>query len=69
MLGEQARLLIEQHGCLHGDHYSFNTQEFVAWSQEAGVSLSQDEATHLLQQFCQPMGMDSCEAIWRHYLR
>jgi hypothetical protein len=69
MLNEQAMSLIEQRGCLHGDHYSFNTQEFVVWSQEMGETMSQDEATHLLQQFCQPMGMDRSEAIWRHYIR
>ncbi len=69
MLSEQARLLIEQNGCLHGDHYSFNTGEFISWSQQAGERLSQDEASHVLQQFCQPIGMDSSETIWRHYLR
>jgi len=51
MLSEQARLLIEQNGCLHGDHYSFNTGAFISWSQQAGVRLSQDEAAMCCNNF------------------
>ena len=42
--------LIEAHGVFHGDHYSFNSDEFVQWcEQDAHQTLSLDQANHELR--------------------
>jgi|GEM_PF-3387340 len=52
----------------HGDHISFNTAEFMAWSQQAGDALSPQAAEHLLAEFCQPVGHGESGTMWRFFL-
>ena len=52
----------------HGDHISFNTAEFMAWSQQAGDALSPQAAEHLLAEFCQPVGHGESGTMWRYFL-
>ena len=44
MRNEEVVTLIEQYGYLHGDHYSFNTREFLQWSAQSGEPVSGEEA-------------------------
>ena len=69
MRDEQAVMLIEQCGYLHGDHYSFNTQEFLQWSAKGGEPVSEEEVERLLQPFCRAMGHGEEGTLWRHYIR
>ena len=69
MRNEQAVTLIEQYGYLHGDHYSFNTREFLQWSAQSGEPVSSEEAELLLQPFCRAMGHGEEGILWRHYIR
>ena len=39
---EKAIGLIEAHGIFHGDHYSFNSGEFVQWCQEDTVTVHRE---------------------------
>ncbi|MFQ2580823.1 hypothetical protein ACK3Z6_17125, partial [Aeromonas caviae] len=49
--------LIEAHGVFHGDHYSFNSGEFVLWCQEdTHQPLSLEQANHELAPFCIRVG-------------
>ena len=48
MRNEEVVTLIEQYGYLHGDHYSFNTREFLQWSAQSGEPVSGEEAERLL---------------------
>lgn len=49
--------LIEAHGVFHGDHYSFNSGEFVQWCREDNhQTLSLEQANHDLAPFCIRVG-------------
>ncbi len=52
----------------HGDHISFNTAEFMAWSEQAGESLAPQAAEQLLAEFCQPVGHGGSGTMWRYFL-
>ncbi|MFM5783188.1 hypothetical protein ACET8B_10635 [Aeromonas caviae] len=66
---EQAIGLIEAHGVFHGDHYSFNSDEFVQWCREdTHQSLSLEQANHELVPFCIRVGYAEPVRSWRYYL-
>nr|WP_290434031.1 hypothetical protein [Aeromonas caviae] len=53
----------------HGDHYSFNSDEFVQWcEQDAHQTLSLDQANHELAPFCIRVGYAEPVRSWRYYL-
>lgn len=61
--------LIEAHGAFHGDHYSFNSDEFVQWcEQDALQTLSLEQANHELAPFCIRVGYAEPVRTWRYYL-
>ena len=51
----------------HGDHISFNTAEFIAWSQRSGESLEPMAADRLLAEFCKPIGHGDSGIMWRYF--
>lgn len=52
--------LIQAHGALHGDHYSFNSAEFVRWCQQEHLPMpSLEEANHELAPFVSGSGTRS----------
>ncbi|MHA7000111.1 hypothetical protein [Aeromonas schubertii] len=66
---EKAIGLIEAHGAFHGDHYSFNSDEFVQWCEEdAHQHLTLDQANHDLSPFCIRVGYSEPVRMWRYYL-
>ena len=66
---EKAIGLIEAHGAFHGDHYSFNSDEFVQWcQQDAHQTLSLEQANHELAPFCIRVGYAELSRSWRYYL-
>lgn len=61
--------LIQAHGALHGDHYSFNSAEFVRWCQQEHLPMpSLEEANHELAPFCIRVGYSEPVRAWRLYL-
>lgn len=66
---KEAVSLIEAHGAFHGDHYSFNSDEFVQWCREdCHQALSLDQANHELAPFCIRVGYGEPVRMWRYYL-
>ncbi|MCH7376387.1 hypothetical protein MM182_13535 [Aeromonas sp. MR19] len=61
--------LIEAHGTFHGDHYSFNSGEFVQWCREDNhQTLSLEQANSELAPFCTRVGYSEPIRAWRYYL-
>ncbi|MFM5438733.1 hypothetical protein ACET9K_04575 [Aeromonas enteropelogenes] len=61
--------LIEAHGAFHGDHYSFNSDEFVQWcEQDAHQTLTLEQANQDLSPFCIRVGYSEPVRMWRYYL-
>lgn len=61
--------LIEAHGTFHGDHYSFNSGEFVQWCREdSHQTLSLEQANSELAPFCTRVGYSEPVRAWRYYL-
>lgn len=60
--------LIEAHGTFHGDHYSFNSGEFVQWCQDSHQTLSLEQANSELAPFCTRVGYSEPIRAWRYYL-
>jgi hypothetical protein len=70
---QEAVAIIESFGCaetyLHGDHYSFDTRDFVAWCAETGTEIGQEEANHILDQCCNKVpGPSGPVYFWRYYI-
>lgn len=68
---EHAVAIIETQGYYHwhGDHYSFNSQEFVAWCAQVGEpAVSLEQVNHDLAPFCQRIGYSEPVRAWRYYL-
>ncbi|WP_421238995.1 hypothetical protein [Aeromonas enteropelogenes] len=66
---EKAIGLIEAHGIFHGDHYSFNSDDFVQWCEEdARQTLTLEQANQDLSPFCIRVGYSEPVRMWRYYL-
>ncbi|HHQ4558233.1 hypothetical protein [Aeromonas hydrophila] len=66
---EKAIGLIEAHGIFHGDHYSFNSDDFVQWCEEdAQQTLTLEQANQDLSPFCIRVGYSEPVRMWRYYL-
>ncbi|GAB5994438.1 hypothetical protein [Aeromonas enteropelogenes] len=61
--------LIEAQGVFHGDHYSFNSDDFVQWCEEdAQQTLTLEQANQDLSPFCIRVGYSEPVRMWRYYL-
>ena len=66
---EHAVVIIASHADLHGDHFLFNSQEFVTWCEQEGEpGMSLEQVNHELSPFCQRVGYSEPVRAWRYYL-